>query len=159
MRTVVFGVGNPDRGDDVAGWVVADLLGDGDGRGLVVRRVTADPSSILTDPLWDDADRVIVVDAVRTGAAPGTIHTWDLFERVGAVTPASGGTHDLGVATTFALAAALGRLPLDAEVIGIEGSSFEPGDPPDPAVLAAAARVAASIELDGLELSGPPRAR
>jgi hydrogenase maturation protease len=159
MTTVVFGVGNPDRGDDVAGWIVADLLGDGGGRGLVVRRVTADPSSILTDPLWDGADRVIVVDAVRTGAPPGTIHTWDLFELVDVLLPTGGGAHDLDVASTFALAGALGRLPFDAEVIGIEGRCFDPGAAPDPAVLTAAERVAAAVELDGLELSGPTRAR
>jgi hydrogenase maturation protease len=155
MRTVVFGVGNPDRGDDAAGWLVADLLGDGDGGAVTVRRVTADPSVILTDPLWDAADHVVIVDAVRTGAPPGTVHRWDLFELCGAPPTASGGTHDLGIATTIALAGALGRLPLAAVVIGIEGGCFDPGAPPSPEVLAASERVAAALEIGVLGAEGP----
>jgi hydrogenase maturation protease len=154
MTTVVFGVGHPDRGDDAAGWLVADLL-DGDPL-VTVRRVAADPSSILTDPLWDGADHVVIVDAVRTGAAPGTVHCWDLFELLadGAVATGApdGGTHDLGITTTIGLAEALGRLPLDATVIGIEGCTFEVGAPPSPPVLAAIDRVAALLDVQTLLL-------
>jgi hydrogenase maturation protease len=164
VTTVVFGVGHPDRGDDAAGWLVADLLGDGPS--LEVRRVTADPSALLTEPLWDRAERVVVVDAVRTGARPGTVHCWDLFEVLGTAFASAGGTHDLGVVTTFGLAAALGRLPLVATVIGIEGSAFEPGTPPCDAVLAAVDRVAATLEIEvvaeevgrSLHPTGPTRA-
>jgi hydrogenase maturation protease len=155
MTTVVFGVGNPDRGDDAAGWLVADLLAS-DPR-LTIRRVAADPSAILTDPLWDGADHVVIVDTIRTGAEPGTVRCWDLFELldaadVGTGAPGGGGTHDLGVAATIGLAAALGRLPLNATVIGIEGHDFEVGTPPCPEVLAAVDRVAASIDLQALLL-------
>jgi hydrogenase maturation protease len=156
MRTVIFGVGNPDRGDDAAGWLVADLLGDGEGETVTVRRVTADPSAILTDPLWDTADNVVIVDAVRTGAPPGTVHRWDLFELCGAPRSSGGGTHDLGIATTIALAGALGRLPLAAVVIGIEGRGFDAGAPPSPEVLAAIERVAAALEIEALDVEGPP---
>jgi hydrogenase maturation protease len=150
VTTVVFGVGNPDRGDDAAGWLVADLLGDGDGTWLAVRRVAADPSAILTDPLWGAAAHVIIVDTVRTGAAPGTVHRWDLIELLDTAVLTGGGTHDLGVMTTFRLAAALGRLPLDARVFGIEGCCFEPGSPPSHEVLAAVERVAAVIDVEVL---------
>jgi hydrogenase maturation protease len=145
MTTVVFAVGNPDRGDDAAGWLVADRL---EGSPLLtVRRVAADPSAILTEPLWDQAEHVVLVDAVRTGAEVGTVHWWDLFELLSSAVPPSGGTHDLGVATTIGLAAALGRLPLDATVIGIEGRCFEAGAPPSPAVLIAVERVAAALDV------------
>jgi hydrogenase maturation protease len=154
VTTVVFGVGHPDRGDDAAGWLVADLLAGSPT--LAVRRVTADPSAILTDPLWDHAERIVIVDAVRTGAAPGTVHCWDLFEILGTAVTAAGGTHDLGVATTLGLAAALGRLPLVASVIGIEGRAFAPGTQPCGAVLAAVERVAAILEIESaVEGAGP----
>jgi hydrogenase maturation protease len=121
MTTVVFGVGHPDRGDDAAG-----LAGRRPARRDPPARsrpaVAADPSSILTDPLWDAADHVVVVDTVRTGRAPGTVHTWDLAELLDTAVPTGGGgTHDLGITATVGLAEALGRLPLDAVVIGIEG--------------------------------------
>ena len=46
----------------------------------------------LTDPLdllgaWDGADLAIVVDAVRSGAAPGTLRVVDLAGGDGAATP------------------------------------------------------------------------
>jgi hydrogenase maturation protease len=161
MTTAVFGVGHPDRGDDAAGWLVAERL-QGSPR-LSVRQVAADPSSILVDPLWSAADHVVVVDSVRTGAPTGTVHRWDLLELLDTAVPTGAGTHDLGITTTIGLAEALGRLPLDAIVIGIEGSSFVPGTPASAEVLDAVERVAAMLDVstvdveDGrcLQLTGP----
>jgi hydrogenase maturation protease len=156
MTTVVFAVGNPDRGDDAAGWLVADRLETTPL--VVVRRVAADPSAILTDPLWDEADHVVIVDAVRTGAPAGTVHRWDVLELLSSAAPTGAGTHDLGVAATVGLAAALGRLPLAATVIGIEGTAFDAGTDPSPEVVAAAERVAASLDIHTL-LTDVPLAR
>lgn len=142
MTLLVLGVGRPDRGDDAAGWLVAARL---DGRpDVVARRVTADPSAWLTDPWWEGADAVVVVDAVVTGAPVGTVHRWtpDALPR-GALT--SGGTHDLGVAATLALAAALDRLPDRLEIVGIEGANFGVGERPSVAVVRAAHHVAGSL--------------
>jgi hydrogenase maturation protease len=150
MTTAVFGVGHPDRGDDAAGWLVAERLAGS--AALVVRRVAADPSMILTDPWWGAADHVVVVDTVRTGAPPGTVHTWELGELLDITVVTGGGTHDLGVAATVALAGALGRLPIDAAVIGIEGCAFAPGTPPCPAVLDAVDRVAALLDVRTVEV-------
>jgi hydrogenase maturation protease len=143
VTLLVLGVGRPDRGDDAAGWLVAQRL---DGQpDVIARQVTADPAAWLTDPWWDRADEVVVVDAVVTGAAVGTVHRWSphVLPRE---TWTAGGTHDLGVAATLALAAALDRLPGRLEIVGIEGSRFGIGEQPSAAVVRAAARVAWGLQ-------------
>lgn len=145
MATIVFGIGQPERGDDGAGWLVADLVANHSMPDVEVAHVSADPSSLLLDPRWDTAQTVVLVDAVVTGAEPGTVHHWDAQDLVGTVSVTSGGSHDLGVATTLALATALGRLPCDLTVVGIEAGQFEAGTPPSHAVMAAVERVAAAL--------------
>lgn len=153
MTLLVLGVGHPDRGDDAAGWLVAARL-EGLSR-VIARQVSADPAAWLTDPWWDRAHAVVIVDAVVTGAPPGTIHHWTpgtLPRR--AVT--GGGTHDLGVADTLALAAALGRLPDRLEVMGVEGAVFTVGVPASAPVRRAVGRLAR--ELAARSVGGSPTA-
>ena len=69
-----------------------------------------------------------MIDAVRTGAAPGSVLRFDVgagplpVELRG---PAS--SHLLGVGEAIELARALGRLPARIELIGIEGEAFTTG--------------------------------
>ncbi|MFU8840051.1 MAG: hydrogenase maturation protease [Nitriliruptoraceae bacterium] len=149
MISLVLGVGHPDRGDDAAGPLVASALAAL--QGVVARSVSSDPSAILTEPLWDTADRVVLIDTVRTGRRPGTVHRWAGQRLLDHLPATGGGTHDLGVATTLHLAAALDRLPADLVVIGIEGSCFEVGDPPSRPVRHAITMVSVALarELTG----------
>ena len=152
MTMLVLGIGHPDRGDDAAGPLVAAALEDVPG--VVARGVTSDPSAILTDPLWDTAAPVYLVDTVRTGSRPGTVHRWS-GARLRAHLPATGGgTHDLGIATTLQLAAALDRLPPQLTVIGVEGSRFDLGAPPSRPVRHAIAIVAASLAREAGQTDG-----
>lgn len=153
MTTLVVALGHPDRGDDAAGWLVADLLQPA--TDVVVRRIPGDPSRLLEDPLWSTADHVVVVDAVRTGAPPGTVHRWSVAAllRPGAAT--SGDTHGLGLVGTLALADALGRLPADLTIVGIEAARFHVGTPPSPEVRAAVEPAAALVRT----VAAPPAAR
>ena len=69
----------------------------------------------------------VVVDAVRTGAPPGTL----LVSPAAAmpeVTDAAASTHGLGVRDTLALARALGRLPARAYVVGVEAEQTRLGE-------------------------------
>lgn len=144
MNALVVGLGHPDRGDDAAGWLVADLLERHPQ--LTVRRLSADPSILLTEPQWLAAREVLLVDAVRTGAEPGTVHRFDLDELLDAAPATGAGSHDLGITTTLRLARSLGRLPERVTVFGIEAGTFEPGETPCDAVLVAVEEVAATIE-------------
>ena len=76
---------------------------------------------------WADEDEVILVDAVDSGAPPGTVHRIDAADPgVGAV-PSHGSTHALGVAEAIALGRALGQLPARLTLFGIEGGRFNAG--------------------------------
>ncbi|MEX2548746.1 MAG: hydrogenase maturation protease [Nitriliruptoraceae bacterium] len=143
MTTLVLGVGHPDRGDDAAGPLVAEaLLGT---PGIDARAVTADPSALLGQAGWDTASQVVLIDTVRTGARPGSIHYWSGTELLEHLPATGGGTHDLGVATTLQLAAALDRLPANLTVIGIEGVRFTFGAAPTAAVERAVAVVTGAL--------------
>jgi hydrogenase maturation protease len=132
--------GNPDRGDDAAGVLVARKLRD---RGIPAREHSRDGLDLME--AWAGAERVILIDAVQTGAAAGTIHEWD-----GTVPALSGarGTHSFGVAEAIRLARVLGRLPPALKIIGIEAADFTPGAPPAPEVASAVDDVARRVILE-----------
>jgi hydrogenase maturation protease len=132
---VLAGIGNEMRHDDGAGPVVvarAAQLAPGHAGGPFVALETS-----LSEPLdllgyWDGADLAIVVDAVRSGAVPGTVTlTW--FED-GALTLRRAGrrrrpsTHGLGVADVYCLAHELGLAPRRAALVGVEGQDFSHGE-------------------------------
>ena len=137
-RLVVIGVGNRARRDDAAGLVAAEQLAgrlhEGDATGLL--------------DAWEGADLAIVIDAVRSGADPGTIHRLDASA---APLPArlrtSTSTHAIGVGEAIELARALGRLPRRVLVLGIEGRRFEAGVGLSREVAAAVDRVVESVEV------------
>ena len=87
---------------------------------------------------WEGAGEVIVVDAARSGAAPGTVHRLDGLAEP--VAHGQGSTHAFGLAETLALARALGRAPARLTVIGIEGERFGAGEELSPAVASAVER-------------------
>jgi hydrogenase maturation protease len=126
---LVLCFGNPDRGDDAAGALVAQQL----------NLPVCEPAAILD---LSASAHVILVDTVVTGSAPGTIHMWDASARPLAREPFRCSTHALGVAEAVELARALGRLPERVTIYGIEGSRFEHGEAPLPAVAAAARQLA-----------------
>jgi hydrogenase maturation protease len=113
MRRLVIGIGNPDRGDDAAGIEVARRLRSTESSQLV------NGSFELMD-IWAAADEVIVVDAARSGAPPGTIHSIMADKEPVPVGLLSTSTHSVGVAETVELARSLGRLPSRLLIYGIE---------------------------------------
>jgi hydrogenase maturation protease len=117
---LVIGVGNPDRGDDAVGWWVIEHL---DGRCDTVRSA-GDPAGLIG--AWRGRSRVVVVDATRRGVPPGTVWTVDLLQEE---LPSGGvrSTHGLGPVQAVELARALGDLPRELTLVGIEGLSWGHG--------------------------------
>ncbi|HET9609387.1 MAG TPA: hydrogenase maturation protease [Acidimicrobiales bacterium] len=126
-RIVVVGVGNSWRGDDGAGPAVAAALRGRLGPGVPgapVAVVDLDGEAARLVDAWDGADLAVVVDAVRTGAPPGTLHRLDACDVHASATASS---HALGVQHAVALARALGRLPRRLVLVGVEGADFGHG--------------------------------
>ncbi|MEW5978927.1 MAG: hydrogenase maturation protease [Acidobacteriota bacterium] len=140
MSTLVIGCGHPDRGDDSAGLLLARRLRE---LGIPAEEHVGDGLSLMER--WNGAENVIVLDAVRTGAAAGTTRSWD--GRLAQVVPEirRSSSHSLGLAEAIELARQLDRLPLRLEIVGIEGEHFELGTAPCESVLAAVERTALQI--------------
>ena len=91
-----------------------------------------EPTRLLE--LWVDFDTVVVVDALRSGAAPGTLHRVDVG---GGPLPRElrlASSHALGIADALELGRTLGRAPRRVVVLGLEGGSFGIGDELTPEV-------------------------
>ena len=138
-HAVLIGVGNPLRGDDGAGPAVARLARQSAPAGVEVLEHDGEPASLLE--AWSAASVAVVVDAVRSGAPPGTIRRVDATAHP---LPAPGGasTHGIGVAEAVELARALGRLPQRLVVLCVEGEDFATGEALTPAVRRALAPAA-----------------
>ena len=76
---------------------------------------------------WSAAQGAVVVDAVSSGAAPGTIHRLDARRDPLPAELFRGSTHALSLVEAVELARALDRLPGRLLVYGIEGESFAVG--------------------------------
>jgi hydrogenase maturation protease len=158
MTRVVIGLGNEFRGDDAAGLAVVDELRSRTLPGVDL--VTSDGDPAVMMDAWDEAEAVIVVDAVVSGTAAGTIHIW--HDSVPTMSqPLRSSSHQLDLADILDLAAALSRSPRSLVVIGIEAATVAPGWSMTPEVAAAvgrAADVAASICCHPAASPGEPRA-
>ncbi|MFO7632013.1 MAG: hydrogenase maturation protease [Caldilinea sp.] len=132
-QTLVIGIGNAWRGDDAAGLLAAHALRARELPGVtVVETNVVDPSLIES---WQDVDRLIVVDAVVSGAAPGTVHRFDLSRESlpGGLSFCS--SHAFDLTALLNLAQALDRLPPQVWVFGVEAHDFTHGHAVSEAVL------------------------
>ena len=160
VKVVVAGFGSVHRLDDGVGPLVA---------ARAERESGARDVSPLSDPLdllghWNGADLVIVIDAVRSGIAPGTIQVVEIdlkgFDRDFETVNAGGGTtstHGVGLEGVLRLAQAIGQAPKRLVVVGIEGERFGVGEGLSPAVEAAVpAAVRVVVDLTRAVSRCPP---
>lgn len=135
-RPRVLGVGNRLRRDDGVGPWVAGELARRMGNNIDVRQLAGDGFSLLD--AFAGAHEVLLVDAVQSGAPPGTVHRLDAAAGPLPQDALRCSTHALGVVEAVELARALGDLPARLQVYGIEGEDFGPGEGLSAAVAAAA---------------------
>jgi len=140
---LIVGLGNPDRGDDAAGILVA--------RGLVEQGIKAleyQGAPIDLIEIWEPAGSVVIVDAIVSGAGPGTFRVWDAQTTEFQSGVFRSSSHEFGLAETIELARALKRLPKELRVYGIEAAQFDAGAPLSPHVLAGVNRALEQIVAD-----------
>jgi hydrogenase maturation protease len=131
-RLLVIGIGNAYRSDDAVGLVMARHL-----RPLLPDHVTvveAPRDGIALLDLWRQADAVILIDAVCSGAIPGTLHRLEVGKTPLAEGVCLTSTHGFGVAEAIELARELRQLPAFLAIYGIEGQTFSMGEGLSPAV-------------------------
>jgi hydrogenase maturation protease len=129
---VVIGIGNEYRSDDGVGIAVARRLHERFLTKITVLEESGEGAALINS--WKGATWVMLVDAVRSGAPPGTIHRLDAR-----AAPVPTGffhysTHAFSVAEAIELARSLNELPPHLIVYGIEGGNFSAGEGLSPAV-------------------------
>ena len=144
---LVVALGSP-HGDDRVGWEALERLSRSADCPGHVRCVRLDSPAGLPVQL-PGAGPLILVDAVRSGAAPGTVQrlSWpEDAERWPAAAALS--SHGMGLAQALELAAALDLLPARVTVFAVEAASVTPGQPLSPAVAGALPALIASLRAE-----------
>jgi hydrogenase maturation protease len=151
-RDLLVGVGSTERSDDRVGLEVARALRDRPELAVDIVEAPGDLTALLD--LWTGRVRVILVDAIRTGAPAGTIHRWEgaSLDRVPAEATVS--SHGLSLLALLHLARALGRRPPDVTVWGIEIADTGPGERLSEAVARAVPEACRRIVADLVDV-GP----
>ena len=146
MFRLVIGVGNTFRRDDGAGIEVVRRLAGTVREDIRIIEQSGEGASLMAS--WVHSDRVIIVDALKSGNPPGSIRRFDAgHERL-----SSGlfhySSHNFSVAVAVEMARELGTLPDSLILYGIEGTDFSFGEGLTEPVTAALPEVCTRIRED-----------
>ncbi len=146
----IIGVGQSLRGDDAAGieavrrWHQSCQARHGIAN-VQVELVELPGVDLLN--LLEGSEAVLLVDAVHSGANPGTVHQLD-ENQLASFTAGSGSAHGWGVAETLALGRRImpSTMPKKLVLIGVEAGQINLGNALSSEVEAAFPKVARKIE-------------
>lgn len=169
---LIIGIGNPCRGDDAIGLLVARKLkaelppkmlearrvipcAPDSGRptggargvtrptGVTIREATGEGTALME--AWRGVSVVILVDAVQSGGKAGTVHRLDAGRHRIPSRFFHCSTHAFSLAEAVELARTLKQLPPRLIVYGVEGRNFTPGKGLSPEVKNALPKVTSQI--------------
>ena len=129
---LVIGIGNAYRSDDAAGLMAVRRIKQQAAEFCSAVEHSGEGAALME--LWKDADSVIVIDAVQSGAAPGTVSRFDASLRPLPASTFRSSTHAFSLLQAIELSRALQQLPCPLIVYGIEAQNFEAGTCLSPAV-------------------------
>lgn len=127
-KRYIIGLGNPQRGDDAAGRIVARQLRCKVDNAVHIIEHDGEAAALIE---WlSDADMVILIDAACSDTdPPGFIRCIDANDGPLPANLFNLSSHGLGLAAAIELARAMGKLPATCLVYSIEGKQFDLGRP------------------------------
>jgi len=145
-----------DWGDDAVGPLCAAALEE---RKIPAVVLSGSASELLE--AWREARHVIVVDALVTGAAPGTLHRMAYGEADFYPERTRSSARGPGLAQAVRLGASLHCLPETLVLLGVEGADFEWASTPSAEVAAAMPALVEAVarEWQALVKAARPQAR
>lgn len=150
--TLVLGAGSPLMGDDGLGVEVVESLAERWLEGPTLTFLDGGVWGMQLLPLIEEADRLIVVDAVKAGRRPGTFVRLERDEIPrylrNKISP-----HQIDLSEVFAVAELRGTFPPHAVALGIEPEQIEAYEPISESVRATVPRLVSAI-LEQLEAWG-----
>ncbi|MFI5209406.1 MAG: HyaD/HybD family hydrogenase maturation endopeptidase [Gemmatimonadales bacterium] len=149
LSTVVLGLGNPLMGDDGLGLAVLGRLREEWDLPDAVELVDGGTWGMTLLPMIEDADRLVLIDAIRTGAQAGTVVVIER-EHLPRYLAHKLSPHQIDLKEVLALAELRGNLPAETVAIGAEPGEVVLStaltapleDAVDPVLLAVVARLA-----------------
>ena len=126
MRAVVLGIGNTILTDEAAGVRVVEALERGYALPANVLAIDGGTSGMEMIEDLSDLDFLIVVDVVKTGAAPGTVVKIDGAE-IPVFFRSKLSPHQIALPDVLASLELLGSMPREIIVLGVEPISLELG--------------------------------
>lgn len=151
-KVLIIAVGNLYRSDDAAGLHVARLVKEMAPHTAAILEHSGEGASLVES--WKDAQGVILIDAVSSGAPPGTVHRLEPLLQPLPRALFRHSTHAFSVPEAVELARALNQLPGYLLVIGIEGENFAAGTELSPNVSAVLPQVADQVFKEIETLAG-----
>jgi hydrogenase maturation protease len=145
--TLIIGVGNELRRDDGAGIAVAQQLRNNADLPAQIDIITHHGEGLGLLEAWQGYQRVIIIDATRSGAAAGSVCCFDVLSRELPEHFFNYSSHLFGLAEAIRLARVLDRLPDELMVYGIEGAEFAYGEGLTPVVAAGVVDVTRQLFL------------
>jgi hydrogenase maturation protease len=152
----VIGIGNPLRGDDAIGLLVARRVRELADPEVEVIEMEGEPARLID--AWQGARLAVVVDAVKSEATEGTVIRIDATTDPLPPSLSAPSTHALGLGDAIEIARALDRLPPQLIVYAIEGTRFQAGSDVSPAVAAAGEAVAEAVVRELERADAAPKA-
>jgi hydrogenase maturation protease len=123
-KTVVIGVGSPLMGDDGVGVAAVERLREEVGSVEGVAFLDGGTWGMQLLPAIEDADRLLVLDAIRDGGPPGVVLRREkdeiprlLYQKVS--------PHQIDLREVFAVAELRGTFPAEAVALGVEPDRVE----------------------------------
>jgi hydrogenase maturation protease len=142
-KTLLVGVGNEYRSDDGVGLVVARKIHEKLIPSVTVKEESGEGAALME--AWQGFQNVIIVDAVSSGAKPGTIFKMEAKKEIMPAKFFHYSTHAFSLAEAIELAKTMNTLPPKFLVYGIEGVNFTSGVDISPPVKEAANQVIEQI--------------
>jgi hydrogenase maturation protease len=126
-KVLVIGIGNEHRADDTFGLFVVRRLQKVLPPDVTVTEHHGEGASLME--AWAGYQFAILIDAVRSGAAPGTRFRIDASVEKVRAEFFHYSSHEFGIAEAIEMARILGQLPQKLVVFGVEGARFGMGEP------------------------------
>jgi hydrogenase maturation protease len=132
-KEILFiGIGNEFRQDDGVGWKAAREINAWQEPRVDAKIYNRGAVELIDN--WKDYETVLIVDAVISGKAPGSLFRFDIPPRELPATLFCASTHAFNLADVIRLAQALDALPQRLIIFGVEAQSVGHGHGLTPAV-------------------------
>ncbi|HEX9131041.1 MAG TPA: hydrogenase maturation protease [Ktedonobacteraceae bacterium] len=147
---LLIGIGNEYRSDDSVGLAAIralkahELPGD-----TLLKECSGDGAELME--MWNTARMAMLIDAVSSGAKPGTIYRFNALAHAIPAQLSFQSTHAFSVAEAIELARVLGQLPPSLIVYAIEGKNFSSGVGLSPEVEKAMRKVVEQVRNEVLD--------